>query len=78
MDAEFHYWITGILAHSSGFLQDETRIIAYSSQHVDDNTLGLRVDPGGPDQFSVLISQTYDILKPKKALMRMSLRRLCQ
>ena len=37
MDIEFHYWITGIVALKAGFNDKEANIIAYSSQHVDDN-----------------------------------------
>ena len=37
MDMEFHYWITGIIARESGFTEDEAKIIAYSSQFVDEN-----------------------------------------
>jgi hypothetical protein len=32
MDIEFHYWVTGLVAEYAGFKDDESQIIAYSSQ----------------------------------------------
>ncbi len=72
MDQEFHYWITGIVASRAGFSEDESSIIAYSSQHVDDNDM-LRMikDRDNPGAlYEAYISQTMDILKPKQELMR--------
>lgn len=71
MDIEFHYYITGVIARRAGFSEDEAKIIAYSSQFVDDNDVILNIKnrkTGGV--YSNYISQTMDILKPKKALMR--------
>ena len=65
MDFEFHYYITGIIAHKAGFTEEETQIIAYASQFVDDNTIIYDVEG-----YLNYISQTIDILKPKKTLMR--------
>jgi hypothetical protein len=71
MDIEFHYYITGIIARRAGFSQDEAEIIAYASQFVDDNDVILEVkDKGSGEVYSNYISQTMDILKPKRALMR--------
>ena len=65
MDKEFHYYITGILAHKAGFSEEESSIIAYSSQLVDDNSNVFTVEG-----YSNYISQTKNILKPRKTLMR--------
>lgn len=71
MEVEFHYYITGIIAHRAGFTEEEASIIAYSSQFVDDNDIILNVkDRMTGEVSSNYISQTMDILKPKMELMR--------
>ena len=65
MNSEFHYYITGILAHKAGFNEEEASIIAYSSQYVDHNTIVFTVD-----DYKNYVSQTMNILKPMKTLMR--------
>ncbi len=71
MDIEFHYYITGIIARRAGFNQDEAQLIAYASQFVDDNDVILNVEDRRKGEiYSNYISQTMDILKPKRALMR--------
>ena len=71
MDIEFHYWITGIIAHVAGFTEDEAKIIAYSSQFVDENDVSLTVkDRSSGKEYINFISQTMNILKPKPELMR--------
>lgn len=65
MDKEFHYYITGILAWKAGFSEEESSIIAYSSQLVDDNSNIFTIE-----SYSNYISQTKNILKPRKTLMR--------
>jgi hypothetical protein len=71
MDFEFHYYITGIIARRAGFNENDAKIIAYASQFVDDNDVILNVtDRKTEEGYSNYISQTMDILKPKKALMR--------
>ena len=73
MDQEFHYWITGIVANRAGFTTGESAIIAYSCQHVDDNDLLRKIedeDNPGSEPYEAYISQTMDILKPKRELMR--------
>jgi len=72
MNKEFHYWITGIIANHAGFKQDESKIIAYSSQFVDDNDDNISVYD---DEFAVTtsytnhISQTMNFLLPRTDLM---------
>lgn len=71
MDDEFHYYITGIIAQQAGFDEQEARIIACSSQFVDDNDVILQVEDRETHEiYSNYISQTMDILKPRKTLMR--------
>lgn len=71
MDFEFHYYITGIIARRAGFTEEEAKIIAYASQFVDDNDVILNVKDRKTDEvYTNYISQTMDILKPRKALMR--------
>jgi len=71
MDFEFHYYITGIIAGRAGFSENDAKIIGYASQFVDDNDVILSVEDRKNDEvYSNYISQTMDILKPKKALMR--------
>ena len=71
MDIEFHYWITGIIARTAGFTEDEAKIIAYSSQFVDENDVSLTIkDRASDKEYINFISQTMNILKPKHELMR--------
>ncbi|HCJ66917.1 MAG TPA: hypothetical protein DHV62_06220 [Elusimicrobia bacterium] len=70
MDIEFHYYITYVIALRSGFKPDEAYIIAYSSQYTDSNSAILEISIGSPNVYSNYISQTANILKPKKELMR--------
>jgi len=71
MDLEFHYHITGIIARRAGFDAEEAATIAYASQLVDDNDTLRTIDfPNSNDTYEVYISQTMDILKPKRQLMR--------
>lgn len=71
MDKEFHYHLTGILANRAGFNEDDAVTIAHASQLVDDNDI-LRTIHGANsnDSYEVYISQTMNILKPKRELMR--------
>lgn len=71
MDIEFHYHITGIIANRAGFTDDEAQIIAHACQLVDDNdSLGNIYCSESDDVYEIYISQTMDILKPKRELMR--------
>lgn len=71
MDQEFHYWITGVIAKRAGFPEETAKTIAYAAQYVDDNDMRRTItDPGkGPD-YEAYISQTMNIFKPKRELMR--------
>ena len=71
MDIEFHYWITGIIAKEAGFDEEEAKIIAYSSQFVDENDVSITVNDRSTGKGYVnFISQTLNILKPKSELLR--------
>ena len=71
MDTEFHYYMTGIIAKAAGFSEDEAKIIATSSEYVDENDIRLSVeDRSSKEVYQNYISQTMNILKPKHKLMR--------
>ena len=70
MDIEFHYYMTYIIARRAGFSSNDSYVIAYSSQYTDDNTEHLYISQDTPDAYESYISQTVNILKPQKELMR--------
>ncbi|MCK9273988.1 MAG: hypothetical protein M0P57_02745 [Syntrophales bacterium] len=71
MDTEFHYYITGIAAHAAGFTEDEARTVATASEFVDENDIAFSIeDRLRGEVYEVYISQTMNILKPKRTLMR--------
>lgn len=71
MDTEFHYYLTGIIAHAAGFSEGEARIIATASEYVDENDVCLTIkDRSSGQAYENYISQTMDILGPKQKLMR--------
>lgn len=73
MDIEFHYYMTNIIARRAGFTSHQSTIIAYSSQYVDDNDKMIVVNKGKNDEYESVISQTMNITKPKKKLVRIYL-----
>lgn len=71
MDFEFHYYIIGIVARAAGFSENETKIISFASQLVDDNTIIYDVKDRKTDEiYSNYVSQTINVLKPRKTLLR--------
>ena len=70
MDIEFHYYITYIIARTAGFKPEDAYVIAYSSQYTDDNQTVHTIHKGHPDEYSNYVSQTVNILKPQKELIR--------
>ena len=70
MNTEFHYYITYLIATKAGFTAKEASVLAYSSQYVDDNDIVYEISKNTPYYYSNYISQTIDILKPKKHLLR--------
>ncbi|MBT3488532.1 MAG: hypothetical protein HN455_02545, partial [Gammaproteobacteria bacterium] len=68
---EFHYWITGLIAKEAGFTEADAKIIAYASEYVDENDVSYTIqNRSGETTYSNFISQTMNILKPKRTLMR--------
>lgn len=70
MNKEFHYYITFKVALEAGFKPDDAYTLSYASQYTDDNTKRFTVNRGKKDEYSNYISQTSDITKPEKELMR--------
>lgn len=71
MDTEFHYYMTGIIAHAAGFTDAEARILAYASEYTDENDEQLRILEKKTNKiYENYISQTMNILQPKRTLMR--------
>ncbi len=72
MNKEFHYYATGLITQRAGFSEEDAETIARASQFVDENDVALEVRERGGSQkpYRNFISQTMNILKPKKALMR--------
>jgi hypothetical protein len=73
MDKEFHYHITGLIARRAGFSEKDAVTIAHAAQLVDDNDFLCVIhgrDHTESEPYEVYISQTMDILKPKRDLMR--------
>ncbi len=73
MNIEFHYYMTKYLAIMAGFESDEAEIIAYSSQFVDDNKVRYEIEKPDGEIYKNYITQTTNILRPKKKLMRIYL-----
>lgn len=66
----FHYYITYLVSTYAGFSPSQAETIAYSAQFVDDNTKQFTIDKNEPYEYTNYISQTFNILKPRKDLMR--------
>ncbi len=62
--------MTYLVAARAGFSPDEAQTIAYSCQYIDDNDLIFEINRDSPDYYSNYVSQTINILKPKKVLLR--------
>jgi len=70
MDIEFHYYVTFIAALRAGFKPEDAYLLSYSSQYVDDNTRKFIISKNTADEYNNYKSQTIDITKPEKDLMR--------
>jgi hypothetical protein len=70
MDIEFHYYITYLVARRAGFSPDDAYLIGYASQYTDDNNTLYDISEGTADAYTSDISQTVNILKPRRDLMR--------
>lgn len=67
MDLEFHYWVTGLTAEYAGFSAADCRIIAYSSQYVDDNTREIHIFDDEFDVFPSYVSHVTQTPIPTEA-----------
>ncbi len=71
MDEEYHYWVTAIIAKEAGFTEEEARVIAYSSQYVDENDICYEIfDRSGKRPYRNFVSQSLNILKSKREQLR--------
>lgn len=70
MDIEFHYYITCLVARRAGFSPDDACCIGYASQYTDDNNTLYNISEDTADAYTNDISQTLNILKPRRELMR--------
>lgn len=73
MNIEFHYYLTKYLALEAGFDNIEAEIIAYSSQYVDDNSTQYKIKLPDGSEYENYITQTKNITRPRKQLMRIYL-----
>lgn len=73
MNIEFHYYMVYYLAKEAGYSNDETHVIAYASQHTDDNQHKYSIENQDKSYYQNHISQTMDILNPMDELMRIYL-----
>ena len=59
MDTEFHYYMTGMIAHAAGFSAAEAKTIAMASEYTDENDEILTVkDRRNSKVYENYISQT--------------------
>ena len=70
MDVEFHYYLTHLASIAGGRDPDESQKIAYSSQYLDHNVSSLIINKGSVDEYKNYISQTNNILFPRRRLRR--------
>lgn len=70
MDLEFHYYITYLIAVKAGFKKSAAETLAYASQYIDDNDYIFDISPETPAHYQNYISQTKDIIQPRKKLFR--------
>ena len=70
LNIEFHYYMTYLIAARAGFSTEDARILAYSSQYIDDNDIIYKISQKSSETFSNYISQTKNITKPKRKLFR--------
>ena len=70
MNIEFHYYMVCIVAQRAGFSIKDSYTLAYTSQYVDDNSTIYQINKGLANEYSNYISQTRNILKPRRKLLR--------
>ncbi len=62
--------MTYLIATKAGLDTQSARVLAHSSQFIDDNDIIFEVDKGRGSAYRNYISQTMNILKPKEKLLR--------
>lgn len=70
MDKVFHFHVIQYLCLAANIPKEYAHTIAYASQFVDDNVQQFEVRNSNNGIYQNYISQTYDIRKPQKTLMR--------
>jgi len=70
MDIEFHYYITYLIAARAGFTPEDAKTLAHSCQYTDENNILFSIDKGEPTEYFNYISQTMNITRPRKELLR--------
>lgn len=71
MDIEFYYYVTYLTATRAGFKPKDANVLAYSSQYVDNNDILFEINKDSAElYYENYISQTLDITKPQKDLLR--------
>jgi hypothetical protein len=66
MDIEFRYCMTYLIAVRAGFGPAEAAILAQAAHEIDDNHIPIAVGKGSPTEYESAISQTTDILRPRR------------
>lgn len=64
MEKDFHFYVTYALANTAGFDHDDSYIIAYSSQYVDDNNESQYPREDAPPQFPFGIATDNGFFRP--------------
>jgi hypothetical protein len=58
MNVEFHYYIVYFLSKEAGFSEQESQIIAYSCQYVDNNLVPYKIQTG-TNEYNTTATQNY-------------------
>ena len=64
MEKDFHFYVTYALAKKAGFNEDDSHIIAYAAQYVDDNNESQYPREDGPPQFPSAIKTEDGFFRP--------------
>lgn len=64
MEKDFHYYVTFALANRAGFSKDDSHVIAYAAQYVDDNNESQYCREDGPLQFPSAIKTEDGFFRP--------------
>ncbi|MBW2095557.1 MAG: hypothetical protein JRI80_11770 [Deltaproteobacteria bacterium] len=64
MEKDFHYYVTYALAKKAGFSHEDSHIIAYASQYVDDNNESQYPREDSPPQFPSAIQTEDGFFRP--------------